>query len=139
MLPNLQQLASVLYAQTEAPAASGGCAESNPLMLPVIMIAILYVVWILPSQRERKKHGAMLEALKRNDEVITTSGMIGTITDINDKVFTLEIAKGVKIRVLRSAIAKKMEEPAAAPAAGAKPEDKGDGKTSSKEPKAPKA
>lgn len=119
MFPNVQQLAAVLLSQ-DAPARAGGCAES-PILLPVIMIAILYVVWILPSQKERKKHGEMLEALKRGDEVVTTSGILGTITDITDKIFTIEIAKNVKIRVLKTSVAKRTD-PAAD--AVAKPDDK---------------
>jgi preprotein translocase subunit YajC len=115
MFLHLQQLASVLIAQAPASGPQGGasgCAD-NMFLMPVIMMAILYVVWILPARKEKKQHEQMLENLKRGDEIITTSGILGTVTDIIDKVITIEIAKNVKIRVLRSAIAKSVKDPKA--------------------------
>lgn len=106
-----------------------GCAESG-VFLPVVMIAILYFVWILPTQRERKKHQAVLDTLKRGDEVLTNAGLFGTITDITDKVFTIEIAKNVKVRVLKSSVARKIDEADAAKSDEAK--------NGSKDPKASK-
>ena len=110
MFAHLQQVALLLAAQQgDAPAPGGGCAE-NPIILPVIMVAILYLVWYRPATQERKKQAAMLESLKRGDEVITASGIIGTISDMSERIITLEVAKNVKIKVLRSAIAKSTDE-----------------------------
>lgn len=109
MLPQLQQVASLLVAQA-APEGGGGSPFTS--LFPVIaMMAILYFVWIRPAGKERKNHATMLEALKRGDEVITSSGIIGTVADIDNRIITLEVARNVKIRVVRSAIAKKTEEP----------------------------
>lgn len=77
----------------------------------LLMFAIFWVLVFLPMRRERKQHQDLLAALKRGDEVLTQSGLLGTITDIADPLVTLEIAKNVKIRVLRSSIAKKYVEP----------------------------
>jgi preprotein translocase subunit YajC len=130
MFVHSQHLAAALIAQAEGGAPIGGCAGggTESLFLPVVMMAILYVVWILPARKERKSHGAMLEALKRNDEVVTSSGIFGTITDMTDKTFTIEIAKNVKIKVLRSAVARRAAEPAKAESADAKSETKSDSK-----------
>lgn len=114
MFSTVQQLASLVTSQA-SPAGDGGLM-SSPIVMMAIMFAVLYFVLILPSQRDRKKHASMLDALKRNDEVVTSSGIFGTITDINDNIFTLEIAKNVKIRVLKSAISKKIDEAAPAKA-----------------------
>lgn len=123
MFLEVSHLAQALIAQTGGEGgAAGGCAN-NPIFLPVIMMGVLYVVWILPARKERKAHQAMLENLKRGDEVVTSSGLLGTIADMTDKVITLEVAKNVKVRVLRSAISKKAA--AEAPAASvAKTEEK---------------
>lgn len=129
-----------MIAQAAPPAAREGWLEGNALLLPAIMMAILYFVFFRPQSKERKTHQAMLEALKRGDEVITTSGMFGTITDIVDKTVTLELSKNVKVRFLKSAIAKRAED---LKAAAAKAEEKADGAkppapTTSKESKASK-
>lgn len=112
MSSHLQQLAMLLVsqAQTDGGGAPGCAGGSNQMLLMVIMLAILYFVWIRPAGSERKKHQQMLGALKRNDEVITNSGMFGTIADMDDKTITLEVAKNVKVKFLRSAISRKSAE-----------------------------
>jgi preprotein translocase subunit YajC len=138
MFLNLQQLATVLIAQNPTGPAqgAGGCADSSQFLLPVIMMAILYVVWILPARKERKTHAAMLEQLQSGDDVVTSSGIVGTVREIVDKVVTIETTKNVKIRILKSHVQKKLEEVKAT----AKSEEKSDAKTgSSKESKPTKA
>lgn len=71
------------------------------------MVAIFYLIALRPAQKERKEHAAMLTNLKRGDEVITSSGIVGTITDVADPFFVLEISRNVKIRILKSAVAKR--------------------------------
>jgi preprotein translocase subunit YajC len=74
----------------------------------VVLFAVLYFVWLRPAQKDRKKHQELLESLKRGDEVLTQSGVLGTVADLDDKVATLEIARNVKVRFLRSTIARKI-------------------------------
>ncbi len=77
-------------------------------MMPlVLMFVIFYFLLIRPQQKRAKEHKAMLEALKRGDEVITTGGIHGKITGVTDDVLTVEIAPNVKVRVSRSAVAAK--------------------------------
>lgn len=76
-----------------------------------IMMGIFYFLVIAPARKERKLHASMLESLKRGDEVVMNSGMLATITDIADPFLTVEISKNVKVRVLKSSIAKKYVEP----------------------------
>lgn len=131
MFVHSQHLAAALIAQAEEVAPRGGCAGggTESIFLPVVMMAILYVVWILPARKERKTHASMLEALKRGDEVITSSGIFGSITDMSEKTFTIEIAKNVKIKVLKSAVSRR----AADPAKAEKTDEKTDSKDASKE------
>ena len=104
MFPQLRQLASVLAAQT--PTEPMGCARGD-FLLPIIMLAILYIVWMRPAGKERKAHQQMLDSLKRGDEVVTNSGIIGTVADIADRIVTVEVARNVKVRILKSAVAKR--------------------------------
>jgi preprotein translocase subunit YajC len=111
MISLVREVALLALAQT--PDGAGGCAGGEGLagLTPIlIMFAIVYFVVVVPSRKERKQHQAMLEALKRGDEVVTSSGIVGTITDMADKFLTLEISRNVKIRILRSAIANKFVE-----------------------------
>lgn len=104
--------AAAAWAQAPGgPAAPGGGPSGpggNPLigLIPFALIFVLfYVLMILPQQRQRKKHQVMLDALKKGDRVVTSSGLIGSITNIHDDVVSLQIADNVKVKMLRSAVA----------------------------------
>jgi len=105
----LEQLALSLIAQEGG--ASGGEALSSMIVPFFIVIAVLYFMVIRPANKERQTHQSMLGALKRGDEVLTSSGILGTIADMKDPFITLEISRNVKVRVLKSAIARKYDEP----------------------------
>ena len=77
----------------------------NPLTMMVIVMGIIYVMLILPQQRQRKKVQAMLQALKSGDKVITSGGIYGTVNGIDGDTIILKVADQVKIRIARSAIA----------------------------------
>jgi len=71
----------------------------------VLMVVIFYFLLIRPQQRKAKEQRKFLENLKRGDRVITTGGLVGEITAINDQVLTLEIADKVRVEVGRPYIA----------------------------------
>jgi preprotein translocase subunit YajC len=87
--------------------APGGlsAALGSPLIMMVIVMAIFYVILVLPQQRQRKKLQEMLGALKAGDKVVTNSGIYGTINGLDGDTVILKIAEQVKIRIARSAIA----------------------------------
>lgn len=77
------------------------------MMLPMVLIVFVWYFLILrPQGRERKQRETQLANLKRNDRVVTYSGIIGTITGFSDdnKEVTLRVDDNVKLRFLRSAI-----------------------------------
>lgn len=89
-----------------APGGEGG--GSSPLaFLPFILIFVFFYFLILrPQQKQGKQRKQMLAELKRGDDIVTSGGIYGKILNISeDDVITLEIAKGLSIRVTRSAIA----------------------------------
>jgi preprotein translocase subunit YajC len=111
----------ILFAQ----AAGGGGASM--ILIFVAMFAIMYFMIIRPQQKQAKQHSSMLAALKKGDEVVTQGGVIGRIAVITDKVITLEIASGVKIRVLKGSVQSRAgvtEEPPASSKTDEKKEEK---------------
>ena len=111
MLAPLWQVASLATAQAEGAPQPTGCGSPDQLLLPIILFAVLYFVWLRPAQKERKKHQELIEALKRGDEVLTQSGIFGTITDMDDKVVTLELSRNAKAKFLRTTVVRKVTEP----------------------------
>ena len=94
------------YAQT-APAAGGieSMFGSVGQMLPlVLMFVVLYFVMIRPQMKRQKEHKAMLEALAKGDEVVTSGGMIGRVAKLGETFVHVEVANGVELQVQRSAV-----------------------------------
>ncbi len=89
-----------------AQAATGTQQPSGlEMFLPFIFIfVIFYFLIIRPQAKKQKDHQKFVTELKRGDAVITTSGILGTIEGINDTFVTLEIADGVRVKILRSQI-----------------------------------
>ncbi|MEL6587680.1 MAG: preprotein translocase subunit YajC [Pseudomonadota bacterium] len=95
--------ASPAYAQAAAGGAGGAFASFIPLIL---IFAIMYFLLIRPQQKKVKEHKAMVEALRRGDQVITQGGIVGKVTKVKeDGEVEVEIADGVKVRVIQATIA----------------------------------
>ena len=75
--------------------------------IPLILIfAIMYFLLIRPQQKKVKEHQAMVAALRRGDQVVTQGGVIGKVVKVKDDgEVEVEIADGVKVRVVQSTIA----------------------------------
>ncbi|HHS88817.1 MAG TPA: preprotein translocase subunit YajC [Rhodobacteraceae bacterium] len=87
--------------------AAGGGGSAIASFIPLILIfAIMYFLLIRPQQKKLKEHQAMVAAVRRGDQVVTQGGIIGKVTKvIDDNEIEVEIAKGVKVRVVKSTIA----------------------------------
>jgi len=77
------------------------------LIMLLLIFAIMYFLLIRPQQKKLKTHNAMLEALRRGDQIITQGGIVGKIVKVKDDTneVEVEIAKGVNVRVVKSTIA----------------------------------
>ena len=96
----------VLHAQETAPAASPKGPSTLEALLPfAAMIAIFYFLVIRPQSQRQKAQQKLLSELKRGDDVVTSSGILGRIEGLTELYVTLEIADGVRIKMLRSQIA----------------------------------
>lgn len=88
-----------------APAAAAGGESSLLSMLPlVLMFVVLYFVMIRPQMKRQKEHKAMIDAIAKGDEVVTSGGLLGKITKAGDSFLTLEVASGVEVQVQRVAV-----------------------------------
>jgi preprotein translocase subunit YajC len=95
---------SEAIAQTTAP-ATGGTESSLLSMLPlVLMFVVLYLVMIRPQMKRQKEHKAMIEALAKGDEVVTSGGLLGRVSKLGDNYLGVEVANGVELQVQRSAV-----------------------------------
>lgn len=88
----------------EAAAPQGPMGAVLGFVPYVLMFGVLYILMIRPASKQRKEQAEMLAALKKNDEVVTSSGIYGVIQSIDEQVVTLEIADRVKIKILRDRI-----------------------------------
>lgn len=81
--------------------------EALGQFIPLILIfAIMWFLLIRPQQKKMKEHQAMVAALRRGDQVITQGGLIGKVSKVKDDgELEVELAEGVKVRVVRSTIA----------------------------------
>jgi preprotein translocase subunit YajC len=94
-----------------APAAAGSDSmfTSFGSMLPlVLMFVVLYFVMIRPQMKRQKEAKAMIDALAKGDEVVTSGGVLGKISKIGESFLSVEVASGVEIQVQRSAVVQVM-------------------------------
>ena len=88
--------------------------------LPIILIfVVFYFLLIRPQQKKVKQHRQMVSALRRGDKVVTAGGLIGTVTKIiSDTEAQVELAEGVRVRVVRTTISEVLSRTEAAPGGG---------------------
>lgn len=90
-----------VLAQAAAPQGPNSLLTFAPLL---VLFVVFYFVMIRPQMKKQKETRAMLSALARGDEVVTSGGVAGKIEEVGDSFTTLEIAPSVKIRVQKGAI-----------------------------------
>ncbi len=88
-------------------AAPGSAATSGPLVsliLPIGLVVLFYFFMIRPQSKRQKEHKQMINELQKGEEVLTTGGVLGKVTGLDDNFITLEVSKNVVINVQRSAV-----------------------------------
>jgi len=80
-------------------------------LLPFLAIAVVfYFIFFRPQQKQQKQHQTFLQGLKKGDEVVTQSGLIGEVVQVEDRVVTINVGGGVKLRVLKAQVAGQWKE-----------------------------
>lgn len=82
----------------------------DALLLLAVTFLLMWVLFILPQQRRLKAHKALVARLEVGDEVMSTSGLFGTVTQLEDEVVHLEVAPGTVVRLARGAVARRIAE-----------------------------
>jgi preprotein translocase subunit YajC len=91
--------------QAAAPAAAAPGPSMAGMMMPfLLMFGVIWLMILRPQQKRMRDQQDTLKALQKGDEVLTASGILGTITGITEKVVTLEIADNVRVKMLKSQI-----------------------------------
>ena len=104
------------YAQAADVSSAGSMFGT---FVPLIAIfGIMYFLMIRPQQKKAASHKTMLEALRRGDQVVTGGGIVGKVSKVSDdNMVEVEIAEGVKIKVLKGSITQVLSKTDPAPAA----------------------
>ena len=92
-----------LAAWTSAQAGGGSDLILTGLMF-VGMFVVVYFLMIRPQKKKQETHGKLINALKKGDEVVLSSGIIGKIFAVEDKVVVLELNRDNRIRVMKAAV-----------------------------------
>jgi len=129
-------LISTAYAQ-----GLGGLFDNSSTMIQFLPLVLIFVVFyfllIRPQQKKQKDHRTMLDALRRGDRVVTGGGILGTVNRVaSPEEVVIDIAEGVRVRVLRSTITSVLAkpDPAAAREAAKEKEPARRGAAKTKEP-----
>jgi preprotein translocase subunit YajC len=107
---NFAHAADLAFAAASPPGGSGG---SSALLTQIVffaaIFAIFYFLLIRPQQKQKREREAMLAAVKKGDRVVTSSGLHGTVTNLNEQTVTLRVADQVKLEFDRSALGRVVE------------------------------
>ena len=93
---------------SDAWAQAGGQGQGGGmigLIFPIALLAIFYFLMIRPQQKRAKEHKAMVEALKKGDEVVTNGGLLGRISEVGDNFVLMEAAEGINLKVQKQSVA----------------------------------
>jgi preprotein translocase subunit YajC len=89
-----------------AQAAGGAQPNVFTSTLPLVLIfVVFYFLLIRPQTKRAKEHKAMVSALAVGDEVVTSGGMLGRVTEAGEQFLTVEVAEGVRVKIQRHTVA----------------------------------
>jgi preprotein translocase subunit YajC len=96
----------IAYAMGQSGAGGQGASGSFTAFIPLIlMFVIFYFLLIRPQQKRAKEHREMISNLKKGDQIVTSGGLYGTITGMDDATLTVEISEKVRVKIARGNIA----------------------------------
>ncbi|MDO4785670.1 MAG: preprotein translocase subunit YajC [Fretibacterium sp.] len=98
--------------------AAGGAQGMMGMLFPLAIFVLIFYFFIIRPQRKRQKqHDNLISSIGRGDQIVTIGGFFGTVREVRDDTFLVELAEGVKVRILKSAVQTKRVVSASAPAA----------------------
>jgi preprotein translocase subunit YajC len=91
-------------AGTGTEGTSGAQGMANMLFPLAIFVLIFYFFIIRPQRKKQKQHDDLIGGISRGDQVITIGGFLGTVREVREDTFMIELSEGVRVRILKSAI-----------------------------------
>ena len=91
-----------------APAATSSQPDFGGMIFPLAILVFFYFLFLLPQSKKSKEHKAMLSALTKNTEVVTSGGILGKVAEVDDNFVKLEVGENTFLQVQRHAIANMM-------------------------------
>jgi preprotein translocase subunit YajC len=90
-----------------AAGSSGGFGGGGMMMVIQLLLifVVCYFLLIRPQQKRAKEHAAKLDAVQKNDEVVTGGGLMGKVTKVDGDTVEIEIATGVKVKAVKGTLA----------------------------------
>ncbi|EQD78728.1 YajC [mine drainage metagenome] len=98
----MNALIPLARAAAAAPVSSG--SQLAPLLVMGGFIVVFYFLLIRPQQKKAKEHQTLISKLAPGDEVVTSGGLLGRITEVGEHFVTLEVAENVRVKVQRGQI-----------------------------------
>jgi len=95
-------------ALAEGAAGPAGGSELMGLLPLILIFVIFYFLLLRPQIKRSKEHRTMVSALAKGDEVVTSGGVLGKITSVDESFIGLDVANGLEIKVQRSAVSSLM-------------------------------
>lgn len=87
--------------------ASTGAATAGVfnIVLLVVFVVMLYFLLLRPQIKRAKQHKQMVESLAKGDEIVTSGGLLGKVTQVEESFAVIEVAKGIEVRLQKSSVA----------------------------------
>jgi preprotein translocase subunit YajC len=86
-------------AQAQAAGAAGGQGMLQAMLLPALLLVVFYFLLIRPQNKRAKEQREMLSKIAMGDEIATTGGILGRVTEVGEQFLTVEIASGVSVKL----------------------------------------
>ena len=86
-------------AQAQAAGSGGGGGMLQAMLLPALLLVVFYFLLIRPQNKRAKEQREMLSKIATGDEIATTGGILGKVTEVGEQFLTVEIASGVSVKL----------------------------------------
>lgn len=93
-----------LISSAYAQAAGAQPSPWSPLIMLAVFFAVFFFFVIRPQMKRAKDHRAMIAAISKGDEIVTSGGLLGRVDEMGDSFITVEIADGVRIKLQKHAV-----------------------------------
>ena len=101
----------MFLAQAAAPAQAGTVSNGMGMMIPMILIfGIFYFMMIRPQQRKEKERLKMIQELRAGQKILFANGLTGTVAEVRESTFLVEIAPKVVIEIARNSVSSVLKE-----------------------------